>query len=159
MTGVQTCALPISHLELKPENIREIIISSARLFEGEIHKVTINLNLDDDVPLIQLDKEQFRRVMHNLLKNAMEASDQGDRVDVNLVNTGKEKPKIRVEIIDHGCGMDDEILAKAFQPYFTTKAKGSGLGLFIVNRIITDHGGELNVKSEKNKGTRVIISL
>jgi len=147
------------HLELKPENIREIIKSSARLFEGEIHKVSINLNLDDDVPLIQLDKEQFRRVMHNLLKNAMEASSPGDRVDVNLVNTAKEKPQVRIEIIDHGCGMDDETLAKAFRPYFTTKEKGSGLGLFIVNRIIADHGGELNVKSEKNKGTFVTIFL
>ncbi|MBN1997690.1 HAMP domain-containing protein [candidate division KSB1 bacterium] len=147
------------HLDIHKEDINKIIKNSARLFEGEAPKISIRINSSQDIPLIALDKNQFRRAIHNLLKNAMEASEPGDVIEINIDRCDKEDRTVCVKIIDHGIGMDTEVLEKVFLPYYTTKKRGSGLGLFIVQRIIQDHGGILDIQSKKNKGTIVSITL
>lgn len=143
------------HMELKPENINEIIRSSTRLFAEE-KSVHLQLDLEEKLPPLLLDREQFRRVIHNLVKNAREASAPEESI---LIRTRKIGNSVRIEIIDHGMGMDEETIEKATQPYFTTKPEGSGLGLFIVSRIVKDHNGRLEIQSEKNKGTTISIEI
>jgi nitrogen fixation/metabolism regulation signal transduction histidine kinase len=147
------------HLELKPENIADILRHSARLFEGEAHSVTIKLMIEEDVPPLLLDRDQFRRAIHNLLKNAMEASAPGDSVEILLSKKKSDEQGAFIEIIDHGCGMDEETIRRALEPYFTTKENGSGLGLYIVNRIISEHGGKMQISSRPNAGTTVRILI
>ncbi len=147
------------HLELRPENLTDILHHSVRLFEGEAHKVSVKLNIEDDVPPFLLDREQFRRAIHNLLKNALEASHPGDSVEVSLSKRTDGESGAHIQIVDHGCGMDEETKRRALEPYFSTKARGSGLGLYIVNRIITDHGGKMHIESDPQRGTTVSILL
>ena len=120
--------------------------------------VRLEWSLDSDEPIdpIPLDRDQFKRAIHNLIKNAIEASSPGDPIDVTVK---KVKDKIRIQIIDHGRGMDRETKEKATAPYFTTKRDGSGIGLFLVKRIIKDHGGEFDIKSEVDRGTCITIIM
>ena len=158
MAGAFSEFARMPHLELHAENLAEIVRSSAKLFENA-GGVALQLDIQEDLPRVLVDREQIRRVVHNLIKNAIEASKPGDVVHVRLVGTGEEKPAVKLEIVDQGCGMDKETLKKALKPYFTTKPDGSGLGLFIVNRIISDHGGRFEIRSEKGQGTVVTIYL
>jgi nitrogen fixation/metabolism regulation signal transduction histidine kinase len=141
------------HLDLKKEDIADIVRQSVRLFETEFD---VRLDTDEGIDPVPLDRDQFRRAIHNLLKNAIEASSPGDSIDVTLKKVAN---RIRIQIIDHGKGMDRETIEKAAAPYFTTKEGGSGIGLFMVKRIIKDHGGEFEIRSEPNKGTCVTIEL
>jgi len=139
-------------LQLQEEDIISIISDSARLYGDH----PIHLNLPDALPARQLDREQMRRVFNNLLKNAIEASAPTAPVSINA---DIQNQKIHIRISDNGCGMDENELARVFDPYFTTKKDGTGLGLFIAQRIITDHGGELSIASTKGRGTTVTIIL
>jgi len=147
------------HLELKPENLGDILRHSARLFEGAAHKVSVKLNITEDVPPLLLDRDQFRRAIHNLLKNALEASHPGDSVEISLDKRADGQSGAQIRIMDHGGGMDEETKRRALEPYFSTKVKGSGLGLYIANRIIADHGGKMHIESNPNQGTTITISL
>ena len=147
------------HLELKSEDIVEIVSNSISLFQAEVNKITIKFESDDTIPKIPLDREQFRRVMHNVLKNAMEASEKGDELIVKVTKAKSKNFNAEITVIDNGCGMDDQTLENIFKPYYTTKKQGSGLGLFIVKRIIYDLGGEINISSKINLGTTVRIQI
>jgi nitrogen fixation/metabolism regulation signal transduction histidine kinase len=149
----------LPHLEFKLEDITEIVQNSITLFEAEVHKITIKFETDVNVPKVTLDKEQFRRVMHNVLKNAMEASSKGDELFVQVSRAELKDFKAKIIVTDKGCGMADETMDNIFKPYFTTKKKGSGLGLFIVKRIINDHGGTIDISSKINTGTTVTIQI
>jgi nitrogen fixation/metabolism regulation signal transduction histidine kinase len=141
------------------EDVNEIIRSSARLFEAESRKVTFKLNLDPNLKPVQLDRELFKRAIHNLIKNAVEASHKGDSIDLRTSAVKTDDRKIRIDIIDYGQGMTQEVRAHASDPYFTTKKEGTGLGLSIVHRIISDHGGSIEIESEERKGTRISIFI
>lgn len=141
---------------LKPTDLNAIIHTSITLFEAESRKVTFQLSLDETLPLLLLDRDQIRRAINNLIKNAMDASELGDRIEI-ISQRQPEANKIQLLIKDHGKGMSPEVLAKATQPYFTTKKYGTGLGLFLVEKILTDHGASLTITSQEDKGTTVTI--
>lgn len=141
------------------EDVNEIIRSSARLFEAESRKVSFKLDLDSDLQPMQLDRELFKRAIHNLLKNAVEASHVGDTINVKTSKLVSDNKQVRIDIIDHGQGMSHEVQEHASEPYFTTKKEGTGLGLSIVQRIISEHGGTIEIESEELKGTRISIFL
>ncbi|MCX6834816.1 MAG: ATP-binding protein, partial [candidate division Zixibacteria bacterium] len=94
--------------------------------------------------------------VHNLLQNAIDACREGDRISVILV---RSETTAEVAVIDTGAGMDEKTLASARLPYFTTKAKGNGLGLAIVERSMAELGGQLRVKSKPGEGTTVTLVL
>jgi nitrogen fixation/metabolism regulation signal transduction histidine kinase len=144
------------HLELQKENIAEIVHQSVRLFDTDENEIKVRFNTEESFDPMLLDRDQFRRAIHNLIKNAIEASGPGDSIEVTLK---KIDNRVRIQIIDHGRGMDSETREKATAPYFTTKKDGSGIGLFLVKRIIEDHGGEFDIRSELNKGTCVTIDI
>lgn len=143
---------------LKETDLNAIIHTSITLFEAESRKVTFHLSLDETLPSLPLDRDQIRRALNNLIKNAMDASDQGDRIEIST-RYQVEAKKIELQIKDHGKGMSPEVLAKATQPYFTTKKYGTGLGLFLVGKILTDHGAKLDIISQEDKGTTITITF
>jgi signal transduction histidine kinase len=104
----------------------------------------------------RVDRDQIRAAVLNLLRNALDACRPGDQVLVSLRREGDEAV---VRVTDTGVGMTAEVQARGFQPYFSTKKDGTGLGLPTVRRIVEDHGGRVELTSEVGKGTQFSIRL
>ena len=141
-----------------PADIRKIVREAISLYK-EAHKgIELSLRVSTDVPVFNLDREQIKRVMINLLDNAIEATDGKGKVTVRL-KYDKVLQMVRIEVADNGKGVSTEQKVRMFEPYFSTKKHGTGLGLAIVNTIITDHNGFIRVQDNIPKGTRFIIVL
>lgn len=123
--------------------------------------VTFDTGNDEDIS-IYADRGQMEQVMINLLKNAMEATASTTMPQVRCTckkwNAGN-KEKVFITVEDNGQGILPDALERIFVPFFTTKKKGSGIGLSLCKQIVVNHGGEINVKSEDGKGTTVKIRL
>ena len=105
---------------------------------------------------VSLDREKLRHALVNLLQNALQASDKGKEIRL-FSRCGEETLEITVE--DEGAGISKENLDRIFQPFFTTKPQGNGLGLAIAQRVVLDHGGKIRVESTLGKGTRFLLSF
>lgn len=138
--------------------IRDIFILFKDKFDNGIRK---ELNLAPDLPVIQVDPNQMKQVMINILINAIDAMPSGGVLNTSTrqaLNRGG-KPCIEIIFKDTGHGIDEFHLNKIFQPFYSTKEKGAGMGLAICERIIHNHEGEINVLSQVGKGTQFTISL
>ena len=141
-----------------PSDIKEIINETVLLYR-EAHKdINISFSHDQDVPIFNLDREQMKRVMINLLDNAVAAVDGAGEIQIQL-SYNQTLQMVRIEVIDNGKGIPAEHRDRLFEPYFSTKKHGTGLGLAIVNTIVTDHNGFIRIFDNKPKGTRVVIEL
>ena len=140
-------------------NLNEIVQSVVLLTQPWAGRINIQTHLSSHLPSIQADPEQMKRLLHNLIKNAVEASHDPETVSVTTQPVESAEHKIELEIQDQGEGMDEEELERIFQPYYTTKQKGTGLGLAIVQKIVEAHDGEIRVESAAGKGTRVTVRL
>jgi signal transduction histidine kinase len=145
--------------EFTKEDINEIIQHTISLYEPELIKqgVKINLNLDHELPHIKSDKDKLNQVFSNLIINAMEAMPRGGEITISSELNGEEK--VNVTFSDTGIGIPQEDIRNVFSPYYTTKKHGFGLGLSLTHSIIHKHHGKITVKSEKGKGTDFIIHL
>jgi len=118
--------------------------------------VTVALALATDLPAVRADADQIRQVLHNLIKNAGEAMAEkvgaGGTAPPVEVSTGRDGRSPWLAVRDHGPGFPAEILARAFEPYVTTKPKGTGLGLAIVRKIVDDHGGRITLANREGGG-------
>src|SRR4029434_5041749 len=110
-----------------------------------------------DIPSGQYDVTELRKLFLNLIINAIEASEAQSSVD--LRTTLASESEISVDIVDQGCGMDAETQRRLFEPFYTTKAKGTGLGMAIAKQIAVLHGGDLSVTSKPGKGTTATVKL
>lgn len=150
-------------LELQPTDLRELIGEVVRLTEAEAasQKVEVAFRHDPSLPPIRADYGQLRQAILNLFINAIQAMPNGGKLAVTTrrapVRNGKEA--VAVEFKDTGGGISEENLPHLFEPYFTTKVNGFGLGLAIVSRIIEDHRGTIEVESRVGEGTRFVLSL
>lgn len=142
-----------------PENVNDILQNLATLIEAEPHAISLKLDLDENIPELKIDRDQMKRALHNLIKNSIDASSVGDSVLIESRNIEAENYSAKITIQDQGSGIAPDVLEKIFEPYFTTKKRGMGLGLSIVKRIIEDHDGKITFESEVNKGTTVTILL
>ena len=143
---------------LAPSDICQIIKEALSLYR-EAHKdVTLILNDSGNVPVFDLDREQMKRVMINLLDNAIEAMDGKGEVFVDL-DYDDILRMVRIEVADQGKGISPESKSRLFEPYYSTKSQGTGLGLAIVNTIITDHNGFIRVQDNHPRGTKFIVEL
>ena len=148
--------MPASNLA--PADIRRIIEEALSVYR-EAHKdVKLVFRDSKTVPVFNLDREQMKRVMINLLDNAIEAIDGEGKVVIGL-DYDKVLGIVKIEVADNGRGISPENKARLFEPYFSTKKQGTGLGLAIVNTIITDHNGFIRVQDNNPKGTKFIIEL
>jgi two-component system nitrogen regulation sensor histidine kinase NtrY len=142
-----------------PANLSELIEEALSLFREAHKEVKIVFNDSGDVPVFNLDREQMKRVMINLMDNAIAAVDGSvGEVTVDLsYDMGFQT--VKIEVADNGRGISPEHKRRLFEPYFSTKKHGTGLGLAIVNTIVTDHNGFIRVQDNQPRGTRVIIEL
>ena len=145
------------HLERKLSDLNQVVQNVVNLYAESVKSIQIEANLAPNFPLLSIDSEQITQALGNLIKNAIEAMPDGGTLNVStqLVNEGK----IRIKIQDTGIGMSPKTLAQIFTPYYTTKETGTGLGMAIVQRIITDHDGQTFIESEEGIGTTVWIEL
>jgi two-component system nitrogen regulation sensor histidine kinase NtrY len=142
-----------------PNDINEIIREVLSLYDGNRANVQFSFDAGPSIPLIPLDREQIKRAMINLIENSISAIDE-DRGMIQIRTSFNNKLKIvRIEIADNGHGISPEDKGKIFEPYFSKKKTGTGLGLTIVNTIITDHNGYIRVLDNEPKGTKFVIEL
>jgi len=149
--------------KLEMEDVNSILDGMILLVSTESKKKHIEVvkNYAQDLPLISVDREQIKQVFLNILLNAVEATSENGRISVttrSFLKPGGE-PYIQVGFSDTGCGISAEYLEDIFNPFFTTKNKGSGLGLSISNQIIQDHNGYISVESELSKGSSFFVNL
>jgi two-component system, NtrC family, nitrogen regulation sensor histidine kinase GlnL len=109
------------------------------------------------LPAGQFDATELKKLFLNLIINAIEASEPGHSVELRTNSDGNGQ--VTVEIVDHGAGMDAETLRRLFEPFYTTKEKGTGLGMAIARKITELHQGELSVRSQKGQGTTATVRL
>jgi nitrogen fixation/metabolism regulation signal transduction histidine kinase len=113
---------------------------------------------DPELPMLSADGNQLRQVLHNLLRNAQDALAHSDQPCINIY-TRRSGTQAVLGVADNGSGFAPQTLARAFEPYITTKARGTGLGLAIVKKIIDEHGGEIRLANRETGGAEIIISL
>ena len=136
------------------EEIDEVV--SFLLPEAEEKKISVETKLDSFIPRIEFDARLVKQALLNLVQNAFAAMDDGGKL---LIYSKNEGDFISLRIKDTGCGIPEEKLSKIFEPYFTTKASGTGLGLTLVYKIMKEHNGDIHVKSEVGKGTEFILEF
>ncbi len=108
-------------------------------------------DLDATLPLIEGDAQQLRQVVHNLLQNAQDASEPHSHVML-LTRWSPARKRVKLTVLDEGPGFSPNILQRAFEPYVTTKAKGTGLGLAVVKKIADEHGARLDIANRVEEG-------
>ena len=145
--------------ELKPGNITAIVRESVNLFRNEAAIKKITLATTGDIKPVSMDAQQLKGVFHNLIKNAIEAGTAKDEINVSVEALRSEHHSVQISITDHGCGMTEETKKRIFDPYFTTKQDGSGIGLFLAQRILMEHGGAISVESRPGTGTTFTIRI
>ncbi len=160
----------------KPGKAKQEFVSLDALIEGVYllltskmskKEIVFNKNYESDIPNVYVDENQLEQVLINLFLNALDAMDKEGTLTVNLklaenteANTTKDdKQTVIMELIDTGCGIEGDKLEKIFNPFYTTKTNGVGLGLSISTRLVEENGGEMSVESEPGRGTRFIITL
>jgi signal transduction histidine kinase len=121
-------------------------------------EIKVLKNFDDNIPTIMADQLQLQQVLMNLLLNAIDAMPGGGTLTINTA-CSIDNRSIKIEIADSGEGISEKEMNKIFQPFFTTKSKGTGMGLAITRRIIEEHGGSISVSSEYGRGTTFTIVL
>ncbi len=149
--------------KLELEDINSILDGMILLVSTETKKKQIDITKDysSDVPSIQVDREQIKQVFLNILLNGIEATSENGKITVRtryFMKPGGE-PYAQIEFADTGCGIPEEYIEEIFNPFFTTKSTGSGLGLSISNQIIQDHRGYIDVESRLGKGSSFFINL
>jgi two-component system nitrogen regulation sensor histidine kinase NtrY len=139
-------------------SINELLSEIYSLYSSAHKNIRFHLEKDEQVPLIKFDRSQIRRVLINLVENAVWAVNGDGEITLKSAYDNQNSI-VRVEVIDTGIGIDDLDKSKIFDLYYSKKKGGSGIGLTIVQRIITEHGGRIIVKDNKPKGTKFIIEL
>jgi len=151
-------AIRPSRPQLRPENINTIVEEAVRFFRPEIQDrdISVEQELRSDLPLLQLDRDQMKQAFYNVIKNSLEAM---KRRGTLRIRTDRDDTHVLITFVDTGGGVSVRNLSRVFEPYFTTKPSGTGLGLLIVRRIVREHGGELSIESSQDKGLTLTIRL
>jgi two-component system nitrogen regulation sensor histidine kinase NtrY len=147
--------------EPTPTDLNALVTETVAMYKGQ-PTIAFKTQLAPDLPKLDLDREQIKRVVLNLVDNAMaaiEACDDGSREVTVCTRMDRAVGIVHLEVADTGCGIRPEDRAHLFEPYFSTKRSGSGLGLAIVSRIISDHSGYIRVRENRPRGSRFVIEL
>jgi signal transduction histidine kinase len=151
-------AIRPSRPQLRPENLNTIVEEAVRFFTPEIEDrdIVVQQELRSDLPLLQVDRDQMKQAFYNVIKNSLEAMQRHGSL---RIRTDMDDTHVLIRFVDTGSGMSARNLSRVFEPYFTTKPSGTGLGLLIVRRIVREHGGELSIESSQGKGLTLTIRL
>ncbi len=145
-------------LQSTPTDLNELLQESTKFLGPELsdRDIDIELRINERLPKTNLDRDQFKQVFYNLIRNASQAMGNAGKL---IISSDYDDYNLFVSFADSGEGIAADKLGKVFDPYFTTKKAGSGLGLLIVRRIVREHGGEIEFQSEEGAGTTVTIYL
>ena len=145
-------------LELKKEKTRfsDLVRHTLKLIEAEAqkNKITIDMEIDTDAPLIEVDPDKIKQVLLNIFLNSLAAMKKGGKLVIMLL---PGESYLSVIISDTGMGIEKTDLPRIYDPYFTSKPAGTGLGLAVVQKIIEAHGGHINVESTTGQGTKIFL--
>ncbi|TLS34938.1 ATP-binding protein [Pseudalkalibacillus caeni] len=154
---IGSSARPLT-FEFKEEQIEDVIEGVLDLLrkECETYQVQVTTEIESNLPYVEIDEKRLKQVFINILKNAMEAMVMGGHVHINVTKNDSE---ILIAFKDNGCGIPDSHLHQIGKPFYTTKEKGTGLGLLISKMIIEAHKGKMAITSKEGEGTTITISL
>jgi two-component system, sporulation sensor kinase E len=144
--------------QFEAHDLNEILQESVAFLRPEIRDrdIIVELDLDPTLPRLLVDRDQMKQAFYNVIKNAFQAM---RAAGILHIRSWQSELYVSVSFNDTGGGISQDQMSKLFQPYFTTKSSGSGLGLLIVRRIVREHGGEIEIESNEGKGMRVTIHL
>jgi len=142
--------------ELAPLDLNALVADVLLLYEADHSAIPVRAEFDTACPLVLGDAQQLRQVLHNLVQNAQDATEaaQHDLPPAVLIRTrfNDSTKRVRLSVIDSGIGFPDNILQRAFEPYVTTKSKGTGLGLAVVRKIADEHGARIDIGNRTGEG-------
>jgi nitrogen fixation/metabolism regulation signal transduction histidine kinase len=140
-----------------PTDVRSLLGEVVQAYAtGLSGRVNLSLDVDDGLPLVSVDRMLVGRAVTNVIENALHAMPAGGSLSLRA---WLEDASVAIAVRDSGVGMDEEALSRIFEPYFSTKAIGTGLGLTIARRNVELHGGSISVESVRGKGTIVTLRL
>jgi signal transduction histidine kinase len=145
-------------LHLQSSALNAIVEESLAFLDAETRDrdILVEKELDKSIPALDLDHDQIKQAIYNVIRNAFQAMKTGG---ILRVRTWAEENHVCVSFIDTGGGIPAENITRIFEPYFTTKESGSGLGLLIVRRIVRAHGGDIAIESSQGRGVALTIRL
>jgi PAS domain S-box-containing protein len=151
-------AIRPARLETSLEDLNALMKDCVEFLKPEIddRNILVELELSPSLPLLELDRTQIKQAVYNVIKNAFQAMKTGG---ILRISTDHDDRLVSATFADTGGGISQENMSKIFEPYFTTKASGSGLGLLIVRRIVREHGGEIELMSNEGQGLTLTIRL
>jgi signal transduction histidine kinase len=149
-----------------PENVNDVVDNIARILETQAKEKNVEVvrRLSSDLPKVWIDREQMKQVFMNLILNAIQAMKDGGSIVIATGLSAKAEAElireyVQIEIRDTGVGIPEENLEQIFDPFFTSKDEGSGLGLAVSHQIVQEHGGFVTVDSTVGKGTSFFVHL
>lgn len=149
-------------LQLQTLSIETIVNEVLELYRGHEQRIKFVLNAEQDIPAVEADPGRIRQLLHNLLRNAIESLSGHDdgQITVSLGEVNKDlKHYVELCVEDNGPGIPENMMEKLFEPYATSKPKGTGLGLAVVKRIVEEHSGLLYVENKENTGARIVVRI
>lgn len=131
--------------------------------EAEIHNISIEQDFGNNIPNCQIDRQEIKQLFLNISKNAIEAMPEGGNLGVRMQfaqgDSSRKEDRVCVEISDTGVGISETEIQYIFRPFYSTKPKGTGLGLPFCRRVVEEHGGEISLKSKVKRGTTFTVIL
>jgi PAS domain S-box-containing protein len=142
-----------------PADLNEVVEIALGVFQGRLEGIEIHKELAAGLPPVNIDREQFKRVVVNLVDNADESMQESLLRRLYIATQAAGPETIELTVADTGCGISPEDKDRLFLPYFSTKGRGTGLGLAIVSRILAEHGATVRVEDNQPQGARFIVEI
>ncbi len=139
--------------------LNEVVESALAVFEGRLEGIRIHTHLAAGLPPVLLDREQFKRAVVNLIDNAAEAMQESLVKELSVITHAETSGVVTLVVADTGCGISPEDKEKLFLPYFSTKGRGTGVGLAIVNHILSEHGATIRVEDNRPVGAVFTVEI
>lgn len=148
-------------VNLEKANLNDICLKVVKVVSPELEEkgISLDLRLATSLPNVMIDISLMQQAILNLIKNAMQAIDNDAKEKSILLSSYIDGEYAVLSVADTGCGMTNEQMEKIFEPYFTTKSNGTGLGLTVLFKIIKEFGGEINVHSQKGHGSEFVLRI
>lgn len=141
-------------------DLNKLLERAVSLCEKIIQDKQIDIKLESQqIPMVNVDVAMITDAFVNVIRNAVEAMENNGHIRIYARSIGSQPPSVLVVVEDDGCGIDDADMPHLFNPFFTKKKYGTGLGLSQVLKIVEVHQGKLEIISEKDKGTKVCVTL
>jgi len=144
-----------NHQEVYLNDILTVVVN---LMNGQAMRQHIVIRTEfESTPRVRCERNQLKQVLINLIKNAIEAMPEGGEISIHAGQFSLNE--VRIRVVDNGCGIPEDLIPKLGEPFFSTKDKGTGLGMMVCHKIIQDHGGKMIIQSEVNVGTTIDVIL